>query len=835
MAKIARASRERPQMLVLTIITITVILTMPLLVFAGVDIPGIPSLEIETNPADAMPVTDASLAEDSIAMDFTSPISMVIIVGAKDGNVLSEDSLASIARFTASLRQDPEIIPHLDRSGPTRGVTDIGTIIDGMARQTSNGTLGLTDLDPATRTAFLRTVLSNNATAALVSDDLDLDTTSASYLIILLSLDPDTYKSNQNDISEAEDLVKTAMEDSDEGTLLWYPLLDQEGAMQESAKGSMALLPLALIVVLVVLGVSTKSVRDVLLALLCIPLIFVWMVGLSSWLGAPLNTLSVFAPMLVLALGIDYAIVTLHRIREERDAGYGPGDSMERGVGAIGASVALSALTTMIAFLSTLTSGLGWLRNFGITIASGILSAAIIMGLFLPTLSYLLQQRASNGSNYESVRTGTDSESKPSDPVVDIYSRPDHMSLLTRLHDAPAKVLAVLLVTTLLSAYGVSQLETEFAIADFLSEENNLVIAMGILEDDFSGMGRTSVFVLVEGDVASPSFLRSLRTGLDQLNNSDDVLTVGGDVRADSPWHRVVMASSMNPNLTAGITFGPDDIPVDREGVVQLYDRLWDVKEPTGLSGGLSAVLHRDNGNYSSAVLRVDVKETPSASKQAALDIHDAMGVVRSTDGTDSAILTGQSIILANVQDEIVSSMQLSIVITLILCFLLLSYIFGSWSISWRTTLPVLLVAIYTLGSMWLLDYNLNMMTVMMAAISIGVGIDYSIHITERHLMEEESGKTPKEARDRSVRTTGVALMGSAGSSALGFSVLATAELGMIATFGTMNAIMVTLSLLAAIVVLPILLQNRGVNPVVSNGDLDGDEMIGTADVDAHR
>ena len=122
------------------------------------------------------------------------------------------------------------------------------------------------------------------------------------------------------------------------------------------------------------------------------------------------------------------------------------------------------------------------------------------------------------------------------------------------------------------------------------------------------------------------------------------------------------------------------------------------------------------------------------------------------------------------------------------------------------TLIPVLLVACWLYGFMFAVGYHLNMMTATIAAISIGVGIDFSIHFTERFRQELRRSPDKRTALSVTSRSTGMALFGTAVSTALGFAVIAFAPMPMFAAFGLLTAVMIALSFLMALFVLPSLL-----------------------------
>ena len=98
------------------------------------------------------------------------------------------------------------------------------------------------------------------------------------------------------------------------------------------------------------------------------------------------------------------------------------------------------------------------------------------------------------------------------------------------------------------------------------------------------------------------------------------------------------------------------------------------------------------------------------------------------------------------------------------------------------------------------------MMTATIAAISIGVGIDFSIHFTVRFRQELERSRDKKTALYDTSRNTGMALFGTAISTALGFAVIIFAPMPMFSIFGVLTAVMIALSFLMALFALPGLL-----------------------------
>ena len=122
------------------------------------------------------------------------------------------------------------------------------------------------------------------------------------------------------------------------------------------------------------------------------------------------------------------------------------------------------------------------------------------------------------------------------------------------------------------------------------------------------------------------------------------------------------------------------------------------------------------------------------------------------------------------------------------------------------TVIPIVLVVAWLYGIMSVSGFSLNFVTAMIGAISIGIGIDYSIHMTERFREELRRTDNSMDAIKLTANGTGVALVASAASSIVGFAILGFAPMPMFAAYGQLTAVMIFLALIASLIVLPCLL-----------------------------
>jgi predicted RND superfamily exporter protein len=174
------------------------------------------------------------------------------------------------------------------------------------------------------------------------------------------------------------------------------------------------------------------------------------------------------------------------------------------------------------------------------------------------------------------------------------------------------------------------------------------------------------------------------------------------------------------------------------------------------------------------------------------------------------ATATGRPMIRAAVQRQlfttILRSFALSLAVVLVLLVAVYRLTRGSATLGVVTVLPVLFATAWILGTMAALGMRFNVLTALITSFTIGLGVDYSIHISERYAQELERLESTAGALRASVFGTGGALLGSALTDIVGFGVLAFALLNPLQQFGIITAITIVYAFLASVVVLPSLL-----------------------------
>ena len=193
------------------------------------------------------------------------------------------------------------------------------------------------------------------------------------------------------------------------------------------------------------------------------------------------------------------------------------------------------------------------------------------------------------------------------------------------------------------------------------------------------------------------------------------------------------------------------------------------------------------------------VTATEQSIKPALIDLEAHPSIYRV--GLSGSPFTRKAQLSASTQ-----TLYTSLPIALVAAVVLLSATMRSVRYATATVLPIVLVVAWLYAIMYAWGFALNFVTAMIGAISIGIGVDYSIHMTQRFREESRRVSDVIEAMKSTASGTGVALVGSAASSVIGFAILGFAPMPMFAAYGLLTAVMIFLALIASLVVLPCLL-----------------------------
>ncbi len=641
----------------------------------------------------------------------------------------------------------------------------------------------------------------------------DLETISAEIALGLVFMDPSL--DNEVRLEAQERIIEIGNEISEDSTTEVRVSANQVmmEEINESANRSInRLLPIAFILVVIILLIVFRSLLETALSVGCLGMAIVWTFGFGVVLGYQFNPMIVAVPILITGLVIDYGIHMVMRYREEKDGGYRPKGSTIVAISTVGGALVLTTFTTAVGFLSNTLSNIQAMQQFGVLAALGIISSFFLMTAFLPAVIQIYDERkerkAKKAKESEKSRRVAD---KAKEHGKDFVS-----GMLSTSADAadghPMVVFLVVGLLTIFSIYGAVNIDSTFDIEDFLPEDQPQSKNMEYLSDNFN-VTTYYAYVLTEGDLDSPEYLYALEETAENIANSEMVGGEDGDVESPLTVLRdygTAPPGSPDHNLTLVRTFTASDNTgndIPDENVTELYNMLYEFERSRD---AIQGVLNRTaEGEYTTGIIRLkeDQEKITSNLDNAGVleeDLEEAVKPLK--EGGFAAKVTSSSMITEETTSELMDTQFRSLLLTILIVALTLSVIFyflhRSFFLGVITTIPVALITLWIIGTMYLLDVSLNVMTVSITALTVGMGIDYSIHITHR-FMEETSENHLYDAMHETVQNTGAALFGSATTTVAAFAILATSEILPLAQFGYITALALLYSFIVSVFVLP--------------------------------
>jgi len=569
-----------------------------------------------------------------------------------------------------------------------------------------------------------------------------------------------------------------------------------------------------------------RTSSDLFLSLGAILLSIGWMQGAGTILGpgyldiigAP-NQVSQIAPIILIGLGVDYAIHFNSRYREEIGSGNTINGSTTSTLKSVGIALTLATLATIVGFLTNIVSPLPELKDFGILVSVGIFFAFFLVMTFVPAIRTLLDRRAEKKEKIDS-----EAFTSSGDSVL------NKISEASGIIPKKLKLIALALLVSV-SSYGYisfTNLETIFEFTDFLPEDNPVVKTLDLLSEEFGGGFGETTSVLIEGDdLATVEVHNALIQSINNLSDKENIIVYAGNVAQESvvgSLGQLLAPQSGPPGAPAGPPDmeligtlssygvdimsggqGLDGLIVKTGGDVQgLYEYLVGKDSETFLA----SIYFDENSKVTAAQVRISTSAGSLAAAQLRDDIYDAFKPM--TDLGIDVAATNDAIVTQSVSDLISQSQFQSLIFAILasMSFLVIYYFLDMRRpfLGVITILPVVAIVMGTYLGMYYLDIPLNPVTSTLSGLAIGIGVPFVIHVTNRFREALAQNNNPVDAAISTLRTTGGSLFGSAFTTMAGFGILMTSTLKPFQQMGQVVVVALGFALVASILILPTML-----------------------------
>jgi predicted RND superfamily exporter protein len=533
------------------------------------------------------------------------------------------------------------------------------------------------------------------------------------------------------------------------------------------------LTPPVLILMLIGLYVMFRSVRKAIVIFVATIASVIWTLGLYSWLGFEFNVLSSMLTALVVVLAVaDDVHIVQHYNHELRATG----DQRQAVIASIThlfAPLLCASATTALGMLSLVTSNVVAVRGFGIGAAIGVMVDFALSMMFLPALLTLLK-----------------TETAPT-PQEKLFAVP--LQRAGRFAFANARlVFAVAVVLLVIAGIGVSRLRVDTNHLNFFQDEHPLKQSAEVIDRQLSGT--YSFNVLLEGPPESLRTPDALRR-MDQLSRELERL----------PFVRKVSSLATYVKHINRRLQGDDEaeyrVPDSAEAVAQELFVF-------GLSDAgrdeLSRVVSSD---YSRAHITVKlVSMSSDLVFQQTFEAERLANAVFAGSGITPTV-TGSGRLSAVLDHFLVTSQITSFATAFVTVFGVILLMFRSVRFGVLGILANVFPIVLMLGLMGWFDISLNVATVMVASVALGIVDDDTIHFIGRYQREIANGAGTEAAIETAAMNEGRAALTTTLINTLGFTVLMASEYRPTMWFGTLLAATMTLAFLTEVFLVPAIIR----------------------------
>ena len=554
-----------------------------------------------------------------------------------------------------------------------------------------------------------------------------------------------------------------------------HPVVNAE-IMAKMANDLYVLFPLAVLAVAAMLLLILRSVRGMLIPLLITVMAVIWTFGLKGLLRSPLTITETVIPVILISISCADGIHIVSEAFHFMHHGLNSRDAIIRTIDELWKPVVLTSLTTALGFGSFIFSSGTSLRNMGLFLAFGVISAMVFSLFFIPVLF----------SWYKPLKHHKDRTH---------YSR--QYKLLRRIEKITKFFLkhriAVISIAAILLAFsvgGIMNINTDTDEIRYFKEDNPVRQTAELIERDMGGL--SVLQIVLEGEKDSFRNMQLLK----EMAAVEKVIKARPEVSTT-----VSLADSVSYLFYTmrGRNIEYFTIPDNRIFVERLLTML-----SSGDDSRSEMISTYVNDDFSKTRILIRLNDSNTSVMETLLkDIDDDLDVFR--EQGIAVGFAGDYVRLTNGR-IIVESQVLSLTITLGIILLVLTIIYRSFLSGMFVALPVMIAVLLNFSVMWLFKVSLNPATAIISAVGLGVGIDYSIHIFSRFKLIHEHGNNLHSSLINAVAESARGILSNAMSVGIGFLILLFSAYSIINDMGWIIALTMLTTSLASLILLPCLL-----------------------------
>ena len=588
--------------------------------------------------------------------------------------------------------------------------------------------------------------------------------------------------------ADAIDRLRAAMADLPAGTVAGEPVMLRDGFAMLKRDGNLLGTASAVLAGAVLLA-SFRSLRWLVVPL-AVVLLALWSTrGVLAVIGLKLTMVSTMLSAMVTVVAIATVVHVIVEFRRQREEGLPPAAALERTISILFWPVVGSIATDVIGFGSLIASRVGPVHDFGIMTSVGAVMVLVATALVVPFLALW-------------GRFDTDPQRAWGEGVLELGLD----GLVRRIvrHPGPILLGSTLLVAAAVA--GMRWLEVETDFTRNFRRSSPVVASYDMIETRLGGAGVWDV-LLPAGEAIDGKVLGDMARLEQRLRT--EVTIPDRDGRAVPALTKVMSLA----DVMAAVS------PISLERLQSTQLGSWLVtnaidmiqKQVPQLSRTFIGRDPEDGSTWLRVMLRAHERQ-PAAQKRAIIEQVNRIVAEEfpARAGRPAGAVTGFFVLLSQLVDRMLSDQWLTFLLAAAGIFLLLAVSFRSLLVATVALVPNALPIFVVLGLLGWAGERINMGTAMIAAVSMGLSVDSSIHYLAAFRRRLAAGQPIAAALETAHQTAGRAMIFSTLALVIGFLALTTSGFIPTVSFGALSCLTLTGGLLGNLVVLPVLLSLLG-------------------------
>lgn len=550
-----------------------------------------------------------------------------------------------------------------------------------------------------------------------------------------------------------------------DGVLVGEPVLVEEAFDLLDADGR-RLNTWATLLLMLTIFVCVRGLRWLVLPLVVVQMTLVVTRGLLVLLGLQMTMVSSMLAAIVTVVGVAAVLHIIVRYRDALARGLAPQDALLDAGKLLAVPVLFACLTDAFGFAALMTSSVGPVYDFGLMMAIGSLLVLVCAVLVIPGLVLI-------GAKPEKL------EAVPSE--VRLQKRLASTLDWSLAH--PLLLGVVGLIATLVGIAGSARLVHETDFTRNFRQDSELVRSYKFVEDNFGGAGVWDIILPAPAQLDKQFLLR--------------VLKLQETLKSEVP--HVNSAISIADALDAG-TGGIADLRFGAPLAIRGGLALMRARMPEFV-GAIYRPRSPAEPGFVRIMLRSPERLDSTQKKELISQVHNV-----ARESFPEAQVTGPYVLLTKLIDSLVRDQWMSFAVATVGIFLMMLVAFRSYWLALATLLPSALPQIWLFGAMGWLGINVNMGAAMIAAVSLGLSVDGSIHYVLSYQRERKLGASVLEALHRVQKSAGRAAVFATLALVIGFATLCVSDFVPTIYFGALVSLSMIGSLVGNLIVLPVLI-----------------------------